>query len=340
MANRHVTGISWSEGPEFPDMVKGGAMGVAGGVVVYAGGMTYPWRESEAAWWLDREAEDWSPVPPLPIGLAYTTGASSEDGLFVVGGRRKGKPRSDCYRLLRRDESWSWEALPHLNHPRGVPAVAYLDGSLYAIGGGSWGRGCFLPDDVPGDEALDLGDDRWIQIPRCPGRRRANSFAAAVDGSVYVFGGVYSWMEGERQSVTRLRDAWRFTPDTYEWEELDPLPVPGLSGAAAIACRDRYIIILGGAVPVREGAGECKVLYLPDEKRGVKVGWYNETILVYDVKRARYDVLDGGLPWPAHDIRAAVADETIYAVGGETVDASTSNTCSKVRVGKIRVECS
>ena len=91
--------ITWKLGPEFPDLVKGGAMGIVDGVVVHVAGMTYPWRENETGWWLDPRKEDWQPLPPLPVGMAYTMGVSGEDALFVVGGRRKGLPRSDAFGL-------------------------------------------------------------------------------------------------------------------------------------------------------------------------------------------------------------------------------------------------
>ena len=41
--------ITWKPGKEFPVMIKGGAMGLVNGAPVYAGGMTYPWRETEQA---------------------------------------------------------------------------------------------------------------------------------------------------------------------------------------------------------------------------------------------------------------------------------------------------
>lgn len=332
--------ITWKLGPEFPDLVKGGAMGIVDGVVVHVAGMTYPWRENETGWWLDPRKEDWQPLPPLPVGMAYTMGVSGEDALFVVGGRRQGLPRSDAFRLVRAGEGWDWESLPELQHPRGVPALALLGSKAYAVGGGSWGVGTFLANDVPEDEMLDLGklSEGWTKIPTCPGRRRCNSCATALANKVYVFGGVYAWKEKAAQKVMRLGDAWCFDPDSREWKELAPLPCNGLSGAAALPFGDRHILILGGAIPTSKEGPDGTLIYRDDPKRGVKVGWYNEDIFVYDARKDRYQTADGQLPMGVHDIRAAISGNMIYAIGGENVDPSTSNTCSLVRIGTVEAK--
>ena len=311
-------------------------MGVVDDMVVHVAGMTYPWRENETGWWLDPEDELWRPLPPLAIGRSYTRGISSGDTFYVVGGRR-GNFLSDVFSLTRVEKRWVWKSLPDMLYPRGVPSLAIAGSSLFVIGGGSWGRSAFIPDDVPGDEMLSLHrpDKGWTEIPKCPGRRRANACAAALGDCVYVFGGMYSWEEEGQQKVIRLRDAWRFNTETASWHDLPPLPCPGLSGAAAIPFMDRYIIILGGAIPSKKGGGDGMLTYRDDPKRGVRVGWYNEIVFVYDSEKNSYVQLHEKLPWGTHDIRASILDDTIFAIGGETVDASTSNTCSNVRVGKI-----
>jgi len=331
--------IAWKLGPEFPDLVKGGAMGTVDGMVVHAAGMTYPWRENETGWWLDPAEPEWQPLPPLRTGRAYTIGASDQDSLFVVGGRRGWLPRRDAFRLVRAAQGWEWQNLPELRYPRGAPALALSGSRLYAIGGGSWGTGTFLADDVPGDEVLDLErlKDGWKEIPKCPGRRRSNCCAAALGSKVYVFGGVYAWKEREVQKVIRLDDAWLFDAESGDWMEIAPLPCNGLSGAAALPLDDRHIIIVGGAMPTSKNGGDAVLTYREDPKRGVRVGWYNENVIVYDARKDRYQTADGRLPMGTHDIRAAILERTVYTVGGENLDPSTSNTCSAVQVGALEV---
>jgi len=113
--------------------------------------------------------------------------------------------------------------------------------------------------------------------------------------------------------------------------------VIGLSGAAAVTYNDRYIILVGGAV-LKEPGGlhPCEVTYQEDSKRGVEVGWYNNRVFVYDVKEDSYEELSEPLPYSAHDIRATILSDTIYAIGGENIDGTVSNTCAYVRIGKIQ----
>ena len=337
--------ITWTEGPVFPDLIKGGAMGVVGGCIVHAAGITFPWRERETGWWLDpseglalSEAEGtWHPLPPMPEGRAYTQGVTAQDALFVVGGRKSGQVCTSCFRLRRVEGLWRWDVLPDLRWARGVPALAAVGARIYAIGGGSWTTGAFLPEDTPLDEVLDLADldQGWRDIPPCPGRRRAGACAASVGGKVYVFGGAYSWMEGVQRRTLRLGDAWCFDPDEGTWDERAPLPVIGLSGAAALPVADRFILLIGGGVAKEAGRQDCVMTYEEDVRRGVRVGWYNDRVFVYDATTDTYTEVSGRLPYPTHDIRAERVGDTIYAVGGENDDRSVSNTCAHVRVGKI-----
>lgn len=331
--------ITWNEGPMFPDLIKGGAMGVVGGTVVHVAGITFPWRERETGWWLDPSEGMWRPLPPMPEGRAYTQGVTAQEALFVVGGRQSGRVCTSCFRLHRAEGLWRWDVLPDLRWARGVPALAVVGERIYAVGGGSWSPGAFLPDDTPVDEVLDLAhiDQGWRRIPPCPGRRRAGACAASVEGKVYVFGGGYSWMDGDQRQTLRLDDAWCFDPDQETWHECAYLPVIGLSGAAALPYVDRFILLIGGGVAKEEGRGECVMTYEEDAQRGVRVGWYNDCVLVYDTATDSYAEVSDRLPYATHDIRAARLGDTIYAIGGENDDRSVSNTCAHVRVGTIQV---
>ena len=100
--------ITWKEGPEYPSLIKGPAAGIVDGRFLVAGGMAYPWRETEYGFWLgvDEDIEaapslivpseqiespigKWHPLPPLPIGPGWTSGTAVSGGLAVVGGRRR-----------------------------------------------------------------------------------------------------------------------------------------------------------------------------------------------------------------------------------------------------------
>jgi hypothetical protein len=73
--------ITWKQGRGMPTFTKGGAMGIVDGVPVYAAGCTYPWRETEQAWYWSAARGDWFPIEPcLALGRAYTIGKSPTGG--------------------------------------------------------------------------------------------------------------------------------------------------------------------------------------------------------------------------------------------------------------------
>ena len=327
--------INWCEGPQFPLLVKGGALGHIDEWIIHTTGVTYPWRETELSFGIRLGDEEWTPLPNLPPGRAYTAGTSGDGSFYVVAGRRRGRPLDDAYRLSLCGSGFRWDRLPRLKFPRGAPAVAETDGYLLAVGGGEWTGGAFLPDAVPMDELLPPNGEAWLPIPPCPGRRRAACCAVGLRGSFYVFGGAYTSEASGVLRTVRLRDAWRFDVEAQSWSRLPPIPLEGLSGAAAVALDDRYVALVGGAVPDPVNPGTCQVRFAPEDERGVRVGWYNEKAFVFDTSTYRYEVIEDPLPWPAHDIRATTVDQNIVAVGGENVDPTTSNTCSKVRIGKV-----
>jgi hypothetical protein len=126
--------FKWRFGPEYLNYVKGGAMAAVGGAVVYAGGMTQPWRESEAAWFLQPENKDWRPLPPMPKGRAYTHGTGAEDSLIVTGGRWRGHATADVFRLRRGGPGdWLWDVLPSLAEARATAGVAAVGSKMVAV---------------------------------------------------------------------------------------------------------------------------------------------------------------------------------------------------------------
>ena len=58
--------ITWKQGRGMPVFIKGGAMGIVDSAPVYAAGCTYPWRETEQAWYWDAARGDWFLRCPVP----------------------------------------------------------------------------------------------------------------------------------------------------------------------------------------------------------------------------------------------------------------------------------
>ncbi len=330
--------LKWRFGPEYPSYVKGGAMARVGDAVVYAGGMTQPWRESETAWFLRPENKDWRPLPPMPKGCAYTHGTGAEDSLIVVGGRWRGHATADVFRLRRTgQDDWRWDVLPSLAEARATAGVAAVGPKVVATGGGDWDRqvgGAFAPRMVSRVEVLDLKqlDQGWRQAAAFPGGPCVAAMVAAIGGKIYHFGGYDLWYEQGQRRIEIKNAAWIYDVAANHWEPLPALPRRMYGGASAVL-RDRYIVLMGGVV--EDDAGRREMSVIVDPKRKVLLGQYSTSVLVYDTVTRIYGWSKAPMPRGHNDIRAAVLDEKIYVVGGENADVTLSNTTSDVLMAEI-----
>ena len=335
--------ISWSEGRWFPSLVKGGAMGTVGSFPVYACGMTYPWRETELAWYYDANRDDWFPTDPIPAPRCYTAGCSADNALVVVGGRKAGKDGlavlNDAWALRRSSDSWQWTQLPPMAQARGVAGVAAVGTRILAVGGGEWEKihgGAFTAETVTKAELLDLNDPgtgwRVLDVPFSP---RAGCAAAAVGSRVYVFGGYTCRVEGGTRKFTYFDDTFSFDVSTRTWQRHSPLP-GALSGHCAVSWGDRYVVLIGGVFR-RETCGQMLAISGVRllEKRKVLTGEYSDLVWVYDTITDTFTLMEERAPHGLNDVHACTVGDTIFAVGGENVDPSTSNTTDYVMLGKI-----
>lgn len=326
--------IAWSLGPPMPQYRKGGVLGVVDGYVVYAGGMQHPWREPEESLVYDPGTQAWEATAPLPIGPSYSGGVSDGKVLYVLGGRKAG---SRCFRLTREAGRWYWTELPALTQPRVLAANALVGGWWIAAGGG-WGMrfGAFDPTPVTVVEGLDLThpDRGWQQLPHYPGFDRPAAMGASCAGRFYMFGGHRSMEQGmtapdgyqANHLCPRLADAYSYDPVQQSWKRLADLPT-ALCGGAAVAYRDRYIILLGGShMSVRA----CEFPF-----EGETIGGYNAQVFVYDTVTDSYTLLAEPLPAGVNDLRLCRIGDTLYCAGGESIDKRTSNTVNLLQIGHI-----
>ncbi len=330
--------FKWRFGPEYPSYVKGGAMARVGDAVVYAGGMTQPWRESEAAWFLRPENKDWRPLPPMPKGRAYTHGTAAEDSLIVVGGRWRGHATADVFRLRRAGtDDWRWDVLPPLAEARATAGVAAAGSRVVAVGGGDWDRqvgGAFAPRMVSRVEVLDLKrlDAGWRQGAAFPEGPCVAAMVASVGGKIYHFGGYDLWYEDKQRHIAIKDTAWIYDADSDRWDKLPRLPRL-MYGGACVVLSDRYIVLMGGIIEDAEGRREMGVVV--DPKRKVVLGQYSTSVLIYDTVARTYQWSKTPMPRGHNDIRAAELDGKIYVVGGENADVTLSNTTSDVLIAEL-----
>jgi hypothetical protein len=263
--------------------------------------------------------------------------------MIVAGGRKAGQDGlrilADVWELKRNGESWAWTELPPLNQARGVAGLAASGTKVLAVGGGDWERvhsGAFTAELVTKAELLDLdhlsAGWRALEPPFSP---RAGCAAAAVGGKVYVFGGYTCWVNDGRRSFAYFDEAYAFDIRLETWTQLPPSPC-SFSGHAAVAWGDRYIILLGGVCRYDLcGQQVTQMSVKMDAKRKLLTGEYSDLVWVYDTVEDTYALLEERTPHGLNDIRACINGDTIYVVGGENVDPSTSNTTDYVMVGTV-----
>jgi N-acetylneuraminic acid mutarotase len=326
--------VTWSLGAPMPQYRKGGVAGAVDGQLIYAAGMQHPWREPDDVLAYDPAAGTWEFITPMPASPSYTSGTSTGEALYVLGGRNAD---GRCFRLRREDGQWVWTELPSLSQPRVVAAVAVVGDLLIAAGGG-WGMkyGAFDPTPVTIVEGLNLTqpDLGWRTLPHYPGIDRPGAFGACAGGRFYVFGGYRCMQDGmtapdgfvATHLCPRLADAYCFDPATAIWRRIADLPL-ALSGGAAVTYQDRYIILLGGS---HMSTAACEFRF-----EGEVISGYNDRVYVYDTLADQYTQLEDRMPAGLNDIKACIIGDTIYAAGGESIDKRTSNTVNLLQIGRV-----
>ena len=127
----------------------------------------------------------------------------------------------------------TWKALKHLNTPRAAPAVAAVNGKIYAIGGQKQKFG--VVDSV---EEFNPATNTWTLKSSVMPHPRVNSAAAVLNGKVYIIGGA---------SHGALSTVDVYDPLLDQWTTGVSLPTPRrLLGAAVV---DNTIYAVGGGAP-------------------------------------------------------------------------------------------
>ena len=145
--------------------------------------------------WTDRvftlapESPAWREAGVLPAPYAYGASASLENGLLCIGGCDSKSHRSDVYLLGVCGGTLNISAFPSLPVPLAYTAAAVLDGKVYLTGG------CEHPGEQDCTSRMFMLDSRnpgqsWQELPPLPGRGRFLHQMAAVNGVLYVLGGI------------------------------------------------------------------------------------------------------------------------------------------------------
>ncbi|MBW5824985.1 N-acetylneuraminate epimerase [Yersinia kristensenii] len=112
-----------------------------------------------------------------------------------------------------------------------------INNNLY-IGLGSAGQSWYRLD-------TDKASDGWQKIADFPGQPREQAVTVALDGKLYVFGGVGKNAASDTQ-ISALNDVYRYDPQTNQWQPLATRAPRGLVGTAATTLNGSQALLLGG----------------------------------------------------------------------------------------------
>jgi N-acetylneuraminic acid mutarotase len=253
---------------------------------VFAGG-SY-WRDdqkfqSDRTDYFDPETNTWSAGPALPEVRSDAACATLHDAVYVFGGVIKQQLSNVVLRL----DTSGWRNLEeaHLPEPRMYSVAAVIGDSVYLFGGlrttgdlSSASKTLWVWR--PGSE--------WKTLAEFPGSARVSSAVAALNGKLYVFGGLHSSPAG----LQNLDEAWTFDPNTNSWAELPKLPVARRAWSAV--AKDGQILILGGYTNT-----------------------FSDEIYAFN-PGTRKSSLYGTLPHPLADAKYAIIGSRLVTAGGES----------------------
>ncbi|MDZ4286852.1 MAG: kelch repeat-containing protein, partial [Prosthecobacter sp.] len=305
------------------DGISGAGMVAVKGQIYLAGGFIPAGDETEDASrrtsrWVHRydpKTDQWTRLPDLPERREYTRAIAADNSVYVLGGAVQAKPAvpsADVFRLDISEAPLQWQNAPSLTIPRTHMAVGKAGPFLIAAGGNKYdfAEKGYSPKTIQGvTDVFDLlhPDLGWKQRAPIPGSPRGWCASAVVGSKFYVMGGV-TWPGEGRE---RLQETLLYDPERNKWQRLADFPFQ-ISGWAADAYQDRYVIAIGGA--------------------GTR---WNDVPFVYDTKTDRWMRMTGALPPGAvfNDPGVCIIGDTIYVAGGEGSGGSHFN---HFLVGKIK----
>ena len=219
--------------------------------------------------------------------------------------------------------------------------LAFSDSLLVVVGG-------LVSDNNTTDNVLlyDIPDDEWSQAASLPVPLNHPN-AVAVDGSVYILGG----LSGE-SGWPASRDTFRYDPEADIWEDLESMPEGFERGSAIMGVYDGKVYLAGG---ISDGQGmsvddvsifDLKTgewLQVPDEAAhipeprdhgggavikgkfyvvgGRDHGLHNErdTVFILDLNdlEAGWTTSEARMPTARGGIAVAAIGAKIYTFGGE-----------------------
>lgn len=204
-------------------------------------------------------------------------------GTYWVGDKKFWDKRVDAYDSTAN----TWQALAPLPQPWGDAPAVVVGEDFFILGGGDHGVAQTTV------HCYQRGSWSVAQRMTLPAPRRSSA-AAALDGTIYLMGGL-TGTGSDFASVTST--VWAAKPGEA-WQERAPMPGPARF-TASVGAVDGKIIIVGGCTP---DAGKVRNL---------------DDILAYDPRRDQWATL-GRLPFPLRGACGLAIGNRLVVFGGYT----------------------
>jgi SSS family transporter len=301
--------FNWKETTALPDAdgLAGSYAGVSNGALIMAGGANFPgntrpWANGvktwhDTIWVLEKEGGSWKAAGRLPRPMGYGVSLTWGNGLLCIGGGDALQNYADVLLLTYTNGRIETQNLPALPQPLINACGVLLNGRVYLAGGITSPTG----DAVNSFFSLDLAGNakQWETLPALPGASRMLAMAGAMEGKVYVFGGVHL-QQGQRKY---LQDGWAYQPGNG-WKRVADLPYTlAAAPTPAYAAGQSHLLLFGGD----DGANAARVPELKDAHPG-----FSRHVLAYNTLTDAWSII-GDMPVDTRPDAAQNPHGSVYA---------------------------
>jgi N-acetylneuraminic acid mutarotase len=253
---------TWTRRADMPTARHGVRAAAVDGIIYAIGG----WKGDAVTCWgnmlstveaYDPATDTWDTKAGMPTRRGASAIAVVDGRIYVIGGPGKNVANLPLSTVEAYDPATdTWTTKADMPTARRKASACVIDGRIY-VSGGATTRGGILPPTVPTVEIYDPATDTWTQTFDMPWGRFDHS-ASAVDGKIYIVGGLSSEMVkqfggdeiADNELVTdELKELLAivhvYDPATDTWTTAADFPgVPMYRHTAAVV--DGKIYIIGG----------------------------------------------------------------------------------------------
>lgn len=276
----------------------------------------------------------WASAPDLPLGATQETAVVALGGkVYVLGGFTETGGIVAAVQVFD-PAACAWSMGPDLPKPIHHANAAVVDGTIYVLGALEAINFTAIPDVWAWNPATDAA---WAARAAMPaGTQRGSAVTGAIDGKLYVAGGL--------RGGAAVNDVSVYDPSADAWTTgLPALPAPRDHGCGGVAGGKLYV--LGGrqasitsqaatAYEFTPGGGWAERAPMPTARGGTACGVVGERIVVvggegnpaaptgvfpqaevYDTAANTWQAL-APMPTPRHGMGAAAVGDRVYVPGG------------------------